>query len=191
MSNCNYYQMLTSAEVDGEITSDERKALQLHLKNCDDCRTLQNNFKTLDRLVVGAVAVEDSGCGFEPELPCVESLGPPVSPGWNLRFGVIGGLAASFVLAMAIFNTGSEKNTNPVATGAVIPPLVKLVQINSHRLQDQELLRESLEFDLRTLKLQMESKGTENRDVMLDRIDALMRKVEKAKSSKSDLFLEL
>ncbi len=38
MNNCEYYEELICASLDGELTPDEERALREHLETCEDCR---------------------------------------------------------------------------------------------------------------------------------------------------------
>ena len=63
-------------------------------------------------------------------------------------------------------------------TEELLAPLVSLTEINSQRIEDQRFLRDSLELDLRTLKLQLASLESEDASAALsDRIDGLMQKL--------------
>lgn len=44
---CEQYQILISRRLDGELTADEREALQAHLASCPDCARLYAAFSAV------------------------------------------------------------------------------------------------------------------------------------------------
>ena len=59
MKNCEYYEELVGAALDGEITAEEEKELRAHLESCEACR----NFYEAMQAISGA----DDALGEPPE----------------------------------------------------------------------------------------------------------------------------
>ena len=47
MEECKHFRALASAELDGEITEEERAALHAHLAQCPDCAQWASAFSLL------------------------------------------------------------------------------------------------------------------------------------------------
>ena len=59
MKNCEYYEELIGAALDGEITAEEEKELRAHLENCETCRDFYEAMQ--------AIAGADDALGEPPE----------------------------------------------------------------------------------------------------------------------------
>lgn len=55
MKNCEYYEELIGAAIDGEITAEEEAALRAHLEECESCRSFYGSLRAIS--------------GIEEELP--------------------------------------------------------------------------------------------------------------------------
>ena len=55
MKNCEYYEELIGAAIDGEITAEEEAALRAHLEECESCRSFYESLRAIS--------------GIEDELP--------------------------------------------------------------------------------------------------------------------------
>lgn len=55
MKNCEYYEELIGAAIDGEITAEEEAALRAHLEECEGCRSFYESLRAIS--------------GIEDELP--------------------------------------------------------------------------------------------------------------------------
>ena len=59
MKNCEYYEELIGAAIDGEITAEEDKELRAHLESCGTCRSFYEAMQ--------AIAGTDNALGEPPE----------------------------------------------------------------------------------------------------------------------------
>ena len=59
MKNCEYYEELIGAALDGEITAEEDKELRAHLENCEACRSFYEAMQ--------AISGTDDALGDAPE----------------------------------------------------------------------------------------------------------------------------
>ena len=59
MKNCEYYEELIGAALDGEITAEEDKELRAHLESCEACRSF---YKAMQ-----AISGTDDALGDVPE----------------------------------------------------------------------------------------------------------------------------
>ena len=59
MKNCEYYEELIGAAIDGEITAEEDKELRAHLESCEACRSFYEAMQ--------AIAGTDNALGEPPE----------------------------------------------------------------------------------------------------------------------------
>ena len=59
MKNCEYYEELIGAAIDGEITAEEDKELRAHLEGCGTCRSFYEAMQ--------AIAGTDNALGEPPE----------------------------------------------------------------------------------------------------------------------------
>ena len=59
MKNCEYYEELIGAALDGEITAEEDKELRAHLESCEVCRSFYEAMQ--------AISGTDDALGDVPE----------------------------------------------------------------------------------------------------------------------------
>ena len=60
MTECEKYQELISAMLDGELTESERAQVEAHVKNCDECRAMYEAFAALGSAIVPDEDVPDT-----------------------------------------------------------------------------------------------------------------------------------
>ncbi|MEM9409935.1 MAG: zf-HC2 domain-containing protein [Planctomycetota bacterium] len=183
-SDCEYFGLLISAKMDAEISMEEDVLLRKHLAACPACQARSENFETLNELLIWGET--DSS----PVARLCDSTDPPVH--WFNGFPreIPMGLAALFCIVITIGMWSGLATRAPLATAIttdeLLRPLVLLQEINRQRTEDQESLRESLEMDLRTLKLQLVSLERIEAEQVRGRIDELMKKVGNVKSSEQN-----
>lgn len=161
--DCEHFELLISCGIDGELTGDERLELSRHLDECSSCRVRSVKFKKVNELAGQLGILDDATCTkvVVPVTIKSGSVGNPDRPGHWYRFvpyAALVGLAAGLVVWIGAFLPDSKH----ADASEVVVPLVSLMQINSTRQEDHEFFRESLELDLRTLKLQIDA--LENQD---------------------------
>jgi hypothetical protein len=100
--------------------------------------------------------------------------------------------AALVLLAWSLTNwTAQLRELAPShAEVDILSPLVSLAEINSERIRDQELFRESLELDLRALKLRvysLDKPDTVATKRIMGKIDQLLVRIDKVRFSENEL----
>ena len=174
--SCEYFEILISSAIDGEASEDERVELADHLDHCHGCRQRKLNFEMVNTRLAEVVMPDDFSVVASAATYFPGKKKQIVSRSRKFRLTVLASAAAVAILMMNL-----TFENEPGSRTDVVTPLVQLAEINSQRLRDQELMRESLEYELRTLKLQTESLDENNAREILDRIDRLMEKIEGAK----------
>ena len=186
---CDDFGLLISLALDNEISPDEQALLSAHVKTCTECRERSQNFSRIAH-EVGAIGTVDE---FE-SMACVSNtksmLGKP--PGRGDRGSRFRGwwFATSLVAAAGLAAVLVNWNAQAIpAQGNVdiVGPMVSLSEINSRRILDQEMLRESLQLDLRTLKLQLYALNDSNEAEVLGRINRLMDRIDQTSVARSDI----
>ena len=188
--------MLISSFIDDEISSDEKVELCAHLKRCSSCRQRQEHFELVDRALFGVIGdssqerivAQSRLCATtKPEAKIV----PADRIRWKRNLAAIITLAGAAVIAFLMVNLNVVENDGPKMSVDLTTPVVRLTEINSQRLHDQELLRESLELDLRTLKLQTLYLDDARAEKILDRIELLLKRIKQAKILENETYWEL
>ena len=178
-SNCEAFEILISSRIDGEIGRSEEIELDRHLESCSKCRLLEDRFAKVDGMVASTADINfssDAKAQLKPKsIPSIQ-----FKRNWLSVASLVGAAAIAIVIIQWNWTAPGTENSIDIAT-----PIVSLSEIYSHRIHDQELMRESLEMDLRTLKLQLfalnESTDPETTDALLIRINNLMEKIDQAK----------
>ncbi len=191
LKSCEDWGVLISCGLDGELTAQEHLRLADHLRQCPACRSTQTRWNQVHQLLRRQVdlpnhrgrrsasekVVNETACQPFPR-PHLQRPAATAAP----RFGVNVSIAATAVVALLLLSlvplirrTGETRNT--------VAPLVVLTRINSERIEDQKVLRDSLELDLRTLKLQVATLDSgEAATGFLNRIDRLMKRIDEFES---------
>ena len=129
MKNCEYYEELIGAVLDGEITAEEEKELRAHLESCEACR----NFYEAMQAISGA----DDALGEPPEnftanvMARVHEAAAPVTPETKpakkkvsitrlvTRYGALAAAAAVAIWAGVTFGgTFAAKSADSTASEA-------------------------------------------------------------------------
>ena len=188
--SCESYELLISCAMDDESTAEESRRLEEHLAACASCRAQQKKFENVNQ------AVFSLGQSESEILPAGVNVIPPGKPAQELtkpapaqslfarrqRMAGWAALVTAAMIALVLLRPDPElrQKENPID---ILGPVVSLTEINSQRMLDQELLIESLELDLRTLKLQLAVLNDSGEDEVLGKIDALMQKIDQVKTS--------
>jgi len=106
---------------------------------------------------------------------------------WKRTVSRIVMLAVAATVA-GVMLTWTERKGGTDETVDIVGPMVSLSKINSHRMRDQELYRESLEMDLRTLRVQLVQMSDSKTDVFFNRIDRLMERIDEVKHLPSEIY---
>lgn len=180
--SCEYFELLISAASDGEISRDESTELAGHIDRCSSCRQRRQNFDAVSRALLGDFAGD-----FKTEDAAVSRLMLAGKTGINQqrqskhKWVVLASLAAAVTITAVLLNLNIDQNERDGRRVDLATPVVRLTEITTQRLHDQEMLRESLELDVRTLKLQTQTLDDDRAEEILDRIELLLERIEQAK----------
>jgi hypothetical protein len=201
--NCDDFQPLISASLDDEISDEEMQLLGSHFQQCADCRRRSKSYRQISGLVRStdlwrwlseeefervSKAYPSKQMVYSSQL---ENRAGRASHRW---FWSGAGLtaAALVLLAWSLTNwTWQRRELAPsYAEVDILSPLVSLAEINSERIRDQELFRESLELDLRALKLRvysLDKPDTVATKRIMGKIDQLLVRIDKVRFSENEL----
>lgn len=107
MLNCGEALELISAELDGELTPQQKAALEKHLNSCPTCRDLQRDLEAIHRELADiAAAPVPPPVDLQPAIMAqIRAEGHPIpqkKPGWKLR------LAVAAVFAAVLLGAGAQ-----------------------------------------------------------------------------------
>jgi hypothetical protein len=190
--NCESYEPLISALLDGELESAELKSVNEHLLKCSTCREQMSRFRRVNQAVVGLsnpVYAAESGLQAEQVTVATKSVVPKNKlsrgsrgrvrfPVWPMIPAVV---AASVLVCLLIIAIPNQKPAaaEQVPAKQVADPIRDLHLINTQQQRDQDLMLRTLGMDLRALKLELNQlePGTPERIAMTKQIDLMLEKV--------------
>ena len=154
---CCDFELLLSCSFDGELSSQEEALLAAHLAECDACCARQKHFLKVNTLIESLGRVDEPIQQTRVVVPARKENIESVSRNRWWAFIPLATLAGT-AAAIFIWLGGLMPANSGHANGdEIVTTLVSLVEINSERLSDQQMLRNSLEYELRTLRLQIDS----------------------------------
>lgn len=188
-SNCDTYEPLISAMIDGELESDERNELNSHLQNCTTCKQRVIAFERVD------AAVETLSHNSEPTQSTNEAIlrlqsavpfamYPPkkVPPRANnlLIWRLIPLAAAATLLICLGVAAWPSASAESISPAQIVEPMKELHLLNLEKQREQSLMLRTLIMDLRSMKLEinMFEPGSAERVSFASQIDAMIEKVE-------------
>jgi anti-sigma factor RsiW len=208
-NECGEFEILISADVDGELDEGEREALDQHLSQCVTCRNRRSHWEFLGehlRHVQFTPPTEAESPfneitlnGWKREMfqeylannSAHQTIILPESGTGSLDSARGGrwllGIAAGILVALGV-SFGVFSNRPPAAIAVSADPLVKMHAINVQTEQDQQATIRAMALELRTMKLEM-------RRLKLDpqaqaewegQIDSLLTKTRQLDSSSPD-----
>lgn len=181
---CEQFEPLVSAMLDGELSPTELDQVNNHLAKCDSCRQLRNKFASVDKSVLRLGEFDcptDQGSITEtfvitrqkPELKNWLSV-------WRL-VPVAAVAALSIGMFLVISHPASKATADQLTPEQFVKPMTDLNRINQQQQRDQELMLRTLGMDLRSLKLelnQLENAGSEDRVRLENQIEEILNRVE-------------
>lgn len=185
--DCEQFEPLVSAMMDGELSGEELDSVKSHLAVCESCRQLQGDFEAVNHSVVAMVndavhSARENNSYTETFVVTrqKQSLGNWFSP-WRLV-----PLAAVAALMVGLFivttnQTAPEATAEQLTPEQFVKPMTDLNRINHQQQRDQELMLRTLGMDLRSLKLelkQLENAGPEERTRFENQIEEMLTRVE-------------
>lgn len=183
--NCDDFEPMVSAMIDGELSLDEQGLLSSHLDDCVACRRLLTDFEAVD-IAVETLAPASSLATLEKRTETfVLTRQKPSLKSWLSVWRLVP-LAAVAALMVGMFLVTTNQ-TAPVATAEqltaeqFVKPMTDLNRINHQQQRDQDLMLRTLGMDLRSLKLelkQLENAAPEERLRLEKQIEKMLHRVE-------------
>ncbi len=210
VEGCNEFQILISADFDGELDERELIELKQHLTVCPSCRSWQSTCQQLgvdltavatsqiEADLVGSVASDpwvNGTChhAFETDVatsdfnvrkPEAKSHAKPNGSGrWFL------GIAALLLVAIGVsFGVFSRRNTAVASEN--FEPLAAMHAINLQTEQDQLATLRAVQMELRMMKLEMKQSKMDPavREQMETRLESLLSKTRQLDASTQVLY---
>ncbi|HSR68937.1 MAG TPA: zf-HC2 domain-containing protein [Acidobacteriota bacterium] len=133
--NCQDFQLMLSAELDGALTASQASALQAHLEVCSSCRAEKAQFQEWDRLVRAEASYDQEPplriwnaieAGIRQRQPATPAMAPQAQPagirqwlaGWlqtpQLRLAAAA-LAVVLVCGLALMQMGPGESERLLA----------------------------------------------------------------------------
>ena len=187
-SDCEIYEPLISAMIDGELSSNQQEELRGHVDECRNCRDQLRYFEQvnlgMERLCMPAHPAEDSS--VPKSLNGVPSLSKPLVSRNRFRSWMSWRLVPIAVVASLLVCIGIVviQDQKPAAADQVpaeqfVQPMKDFLMSNLQQKRDQELMLRTLSIDLRSLKLEINQlePGSTERLVLEAQIDSMIEKV--------------
>lgn len=186
--NCEQFEPLISAMLDGELDSTELESLRQHTDGCAACRSVIQEFENVNAAVLSLSAapridnlnsskLNGSAALVLPKPPQKKS--PSKSPRKLWRLIPIA-VAATLLVCLAITALpGPGSAAAQMQPDQIVEPMKDFLISNYRQQQDQELMLRTLDWDLRTLKLELNqlADGSEERVNLESQIDVMIAKI--------------
>jgi hypothetical protein len=189
-TNCEDFEPLISAMIDGELEPDELAYTQSHVDDCACCQAKVTSFENVDRAMFLLSSKVESSAEFsdatstdqrQTEVFVVSreksSLKDWISP-WRLV--PLGAAAALLIgVGMTMFPQPQPVTANQFSPEQYVQPMKELYQINVQQQRDQELMLRTLGMDLRALKLELQQleSGSTDHENLAQQVDVMLEKV--------------
>jgi anti-sigma factor RsiW len=189
--NCENYEPLISAMIDGELESNERDELKSHLQNCVSCKQRVIAFECVDAAVEtlsqdslpNRTAEMDklrlpSAVPFSMHLPTTAPRRAPSPLIWRL-IPLAAAATLLICLAIAAWPYPKPASAEQISTAQIVEPMTELYRLNVQRQREQNLMLRTLDMDLRSMKLEINSlePGSAERLSLAARIDTMLENV--------------
>lgn len=189
-SNCETYEPLISALIDGELEPSEQNELKSHLQNCAMCKQRMIVFERVDAAV--EILSHDSAAStpHDPNLHLPASIPfamhPPSKAPLRANRLMIWRLiplaaAATLLICLGIAAWPNPKSVNAelISSAQIVEPMKELYLLNLQQQREQELMVRTLGMDLRSMKLEINLLDPESdrRANLAAQIDAMIEKV--------------
>jgi len=184
MSDCEITAERLSADLDGELDEREQALLSAHLEGCAACRALKERFVALDGLVRDCSALAPPAPLEDAAAPLLTEGGPGAARGLrrltSLAVAALVLIAAS--LLILVFGDRAD------ARRAAAHSMAALQALNDETIKGQEMVLQTLEWDLQALKVSLacSEMKEQNTQTLNERIDALLKEVERIRMREND-----
>ena len=195
--NCELLGPLLSAMLDGELDSSERAELLVHLNRCPECRAQVRDFEQVN-LAVDSLSHQTTR--IEPVLTTLPGSSEIASlsktkPATNLRrvktawrlIPLTAAAALVICLGIAAMPDQGSASAEQIPPEQFVEPMKEFLASNYQRQHDQDLMLRTLNWDLRTLKLELNhlAADSEERIALESQIDAMIAKVQQFETDTS------
>jgi negative regulator of sigma E activity len=190
-SQCEIFEPLISAMLDGELTETEQNELLAHLDECSTCRAQVQAFQNVDQAVS---SMNSTAIAYEESLEKTKSTDrlsngklsvdrsivahPSTWSWWRvIPLAVAASLLA--ILSITIINGPTPAKADQVTPEQIVKPMKELHLINLQQQRDQELMLRTLGMDLRSLKIEIAQlePGSPERKLLTEQVEAMIEKV--------------
>lgn len=204
---CEEFELLVSADLDGELDCEEQRVLQRHLADCPACRDWRDVCRRLagDLMAVATPAYnapdENPVARLAPNghrsgnptagVPEIAPKGAVSSRRMRLGLGERWFLAVAALLLVAIgVSFGVFARRSRETTSFNVEPLVAMHAINVQTEQDQLATLRTVEMELRMMRLEMKQiqLAPGDREQMEKRIESLLSKTRHMDASTQVLY---
>lgn len=177
MNTCEDFRILISASLDDELTIEERLILESHLVTCGECQRVEASYVQVNRLVRHDLAESE------------RILTPKERRQSNARRETMAqmrwvGLAAA--VSLLLFSLAAVLMRSPTASASqMMAPLAEAHRISQHQRVAQETVLQTLEWELRALRLQLAAAkaSPDHRDALDQRLETLLARVDHVQHS--------
>ena len=188
--NCDQFEPMVSAMIDGELSNEEQLLLGNHLERCESCRELTRDFESVNVAVDSLAAATGSDHDSKLTETFVVTRQKQSLHNWLSvwRLVPLAGVAALLIgLFIVATQPAPQASAEQFSAEQFVKPLSDLNRINQQQQRDQELMLRTLGMDLRTLKLelkQLDNAGSD-RDRIEEQIEAMLQRVQKFRADEA------
>lgn len=179
MDRCEQHAELLSEYLDGELEALESSRVERHLRQCAECRQVMASFQAVNRLVA------DSSSLPAPELETRIRQAVLPAPKRQVRpLRSLARLAAAAAVLIAfsliVLVTGDQADARRAAV-----PIATIEVLNEQAQQDQDALLQTFEWELRSLRVQIDCLETseESQAALRERVERLLQQVKQTRDS--------
>ena len=191
-SNCDTYEPLISAMIDGELESGERNELNSHLQNCTMCKQRVIAFERVDAAVETLSHNSDAARSTNEAILRLQSAvpfamyppkkAPPRANNLLIWRLIPPAAAATLLICLGIAAWPSPRPliAESISPAQIVEPMKELHLLNLEKQREQSLMLRTLIMDLRSMKLEINlfEPGSAKRISLASQIDAMIERVE-------------
>ena len=208
VEDCGEFQILISADFDGELDQREQVELQRHLGDCPSCRDWRDTCQQLGVQIASVARTRsefDQPVGLdlsvngknhlmtEPDNPISELANPKPIPRQAAKSNGSGrlflGIAALLLVAIGV-SFGVFARRRPASTTFNVEPVALMHALNLQTEQDQQATLRAVDMELRMMKLELKQSTLDPtaRAQMETQIDSLLTKTRQLDAATQVLY---
>ncbi|MFH0944149.1 MAG: anti-sigma factor [Planctomycetota bacterium] len=179
MDGCEEYAELLSEYLDGELGAPESARVEWHLQQCPACREVLTSFQTVDRMVGAGASLPAKELEARIRAAVLHVPGRRIRPVRSLaRLAAAALVLIAFSLTVLV--TGDRADARRAAV-----PIATLEVLNDQAQQDQDALLQTFEWELRSLRVQIDclEAGEESQNMLRERVERLLRRVQETRET--------